>query len=68
MVKKIFEWDNNGNIIPFYLDELMEDNKVLRGRKSNSDATFIITNKKTMDILYGFHISEQRDKILEMIL
>jgi hypothetical protein len=64
MINKIFEW----NTISFFEDPYMEKNKLLRGRKQNSNIEFIIGCPEDIFDLHQQFISERRDKILEEIL
>jgi len=68
MIKKIFDWNYNGLVIPFYEDALMEDNTILRGRKSDSDTTFIIAGTHIIEKLYSSYLSDERDKKLMELL
>jgi len=48
--------------IPIYEDPLMEDNKILKGRKGVSP--FIIANPKTAQLIYkAFLIKSRKDKL-----
>lgn len=64
MINKIFEWD----MISFYEAPYMEKNKLLKGRKQDSNKEFIIGCPDTISRLHQHFISEKRDKILEEIL
>lgn len=68
MIKKIFDWNYNGVIIPFYEDVSMVDNTILKGRKSGSDVTFIIAGTHIIEKLYSSHLSDERDKKLMELL
>jgi hypothetical protein len=58
---------NIENGIPLYEDPYMEDNKILKGRKQDSDIIFFIANPKTSNILYKKFINKQRKKKLDKL-
>ncbi len=64
MINKVFEWE----MISFYEDPYMEKNKLLKGRKQDSNIEFIIGCPETISKIHQYFISERRDKILEEIL
>lgn len=53
------------NGIPIYEDKYMEDNKILKGRKQDSpNATFIIANTKTAQLIYkSFLLKSRKNKL-----
>lgn len=68
MIKKIFDWNYNGLFIPFYEDASIEDNTILKGRKSDSDITFIIAGTHIIEKPYSSYLSDERDKkIMELL-
>jgi hypothetical protein len=64
MIKKVFECD----MISFFEDSYMEENKLLRGRKQNSNLEFIIGCPYTISKLHQQFISEKRDEKIDSIL
>lgn len=59
MINKIGIMDE----IPIYEDPLMEDNKILKGRKSGG-TTFIVANPRTAQLIYKtFLMKSRKDKL-----
>jgi len=54
--------------IPIYIDEHMEEDKILKGRKQGSVITFLVVNPKTGNRLYEQYKHRQREKKLKRIL
>ena len=54
--------------IPIYIDEHMEDGKILKGRKQDSVKTFLVVNPKTGNKLYEQYKHRQRKEKLKRIL
>lgn len=50
-----------------YIDDSMEDNKFLRGRKQGSTSTFMVSNRKTANQLYYNNRIAKIKKIKENI-
>ena len=55
--------------IPIYLDEYMEDGKIIKGRKQGCDNhDYIIVNGKTADLIYStYKISLRKDKLKRIL-
>lgn len=69
MIRKVFDWDYNGEMIPIYEDPMCDDNSVLRGYNSDKKATYIICGPVISKMLYEHHISKKRDeKLIELFL
>ena len=57
----------NINGIPLYVDEYLEDNKLLKGRKGNSSNQFIVVNSRTAEKLLKGILIEKRKKKLNIL-
>lgn len=67
MITKLF--DMNG--IPVYLDEYVEDNKIMKGHKGHKgdeSCIYYIANPKTANILYEIYKKKLRSEKLKRIL
>ena len=58
---------NTMNNIHIYVDSLMEDNKILKGRKQDSDNYFLVVNEKTANLVYKVFLKKERKEKLNKI-
>lgn len=63
MVDFVYSSEN----ITVYVDELQEENTVLRGRKQGSDKDFLIVSPKVSKILYKEFLKKERKEKLECL-
>lgn len=58
---------NTMDNIPIYVDPLMEDNKILKGHKQDTDYYFLVVNEKTANLIYKTFLKKERKEKLNKI-
>ena len=53
--------------ISIYVDPLMEDNKILKGRKQDSNNYYLVVNEKTANLINNIFLKKERKEKLNKI-
>lgn len=53
--------------ISIYVDPLMEDNKILKGRKQDSNDYYLVVNEKTANLINNIFLKKERKEKLNKI-